>query len=193
MNLITNRCLGGYIYRDILKERYENPFIWTGIWDEYFNILFENYNSINFKNFKVCYDENHPVEKYYILIDNAIRVNYGHILLDPNAITPTPKDVNIYTNDPMKYVKEKYIERLERMTKPPTFIYMDLDYSNNYELADIALRKKQKLNILTVDEKFPTNEFINKQVIVKQDWTKIIWWQYLYNNCNKEINNLLKF
>ena len=29
MFIISNNCLGGYIYRDILEKEYCSPFIWT--------------------------------------------------------------------------------------------------------------------------------------------------------------------
>lgn len=191
MNLITNRCLGAYIYRDILKTQYENPFIWTSIWDESFNILFEDFDKINFDNFKVLHDTAHTVEKYYVLIDDAVRVNYGHVILDNDATTPSTRDVNIYTNDPIKYIGEKYTERLRRMINPPVFIYLDLDFTQNYAISTIARRKQRALGILTVDQNFPSNEFVNKQLVVHQDWKKQSWWEYLYESHLNEINNLL--
>ena len=192
MNLITNRCLGGYIYRDILKEQYENPFIWTGIWDQYFNKLFSEYGKINFNNFSVEHDPEERIEKYFIIIDNKIRVNYGHVLLDPKASTPVPRDVNIYTADPVGYLRQKYKERLSRMTKEPVWIYLDLDFTHNYEIAEIAKKQKRKIGILTVDKDFPRNDYTNNQLVVHQDWKKVQWWKYLQANHLKEVNALLK-
>lgn len=192
MNLITNRCLGAYIYRDILKAQYENPFIWTSVWDNFFNFLFENYDKVNFTNFKACHDSCHEIEKYYILIDEAVRVNYGHVILDSKCKTPTPRDINIYTDDPIKYIQSKYVERLARMTNPPVFIYMDLDFTRNYEIVDIAQKIGRRLGILTVDENFPENEFISKKVVAHQDWTKIEWWPFLYKNYSQDITALLQ-
>lgn len=53
MNIITNNCLGGFIYRDILKTEYQNPFIWTYIKTNEFIFLCENYNKINFHNYEL--------------------------------------------------------------------------------------------------------------------------------------------
>ena len=50
MNIITNNCLGGFIYRDILKTEYQNPFIWTGIEIEKFIDFVDNFDKIDFTN-----------------------------------------------------------------------------------------------------------------------------------------------
>ena len=40
MNIITNNCLGGHIYRDVLKTEYQNPFIWCFL-EPYFDFIKE--------------------------------------------------------------------------------------------------------------------------------------------------------
>ncbi len=192
MNVITNRCLGGYIYRDILKSQYENPFIWTGISDDSFNAIFGEYEHINFNKFRVEQDETESGGKYYIIIDETYRVNYRHVLLDPTCKTPTIKDVNIYTCNPQQYITEKYMARLSRMKSSPIFIYMDLDYTKNYQIAELAYRMHRPINILTVDSNYPVNEFAKIQLVLHQDWRKISWWKYLYTHYATEIGEFLK-
>lgn len=50
MNIISNNCCGADIYTNVLKTEFSNPFIWSLLFPNDFIYLYENYDSINFKN-----------------------------------------------------------------------------------------------------------------------------------------------
>lgn len=50
MNLISRNCLDGFITRDLLHCKNDNPFIWLGFGLKSFHFLVENYDNIDFKN-----------------------------------------------------------------------------------------------------------------------------------------------
>ena len=82
MNIIANRCHGAYIYRDILKCEYQNPFVWSQIRKQSYNYLFSHYTDIDFSNIVV---NKHAWDKTWcldMLIDDVITVTYPHILFD---------------------------------------------------------------------------------------------------------------
>jgi len=47
MNIISNNCLGGFIYKDFLQIKYENPFIFSLMDYDDFLYLLENYETID--------------------------------------------------------------------------------------------------------------------------------------------------
>ena len=190
MNIITNRCLGGYIYRDILHEPYKNPFIWTGIHSDSFNYLFKNYRNINFKNVVLGFNEN-KFHTPYLLIEDKCKVNYDHVIFKEAANIPEIIGNNIYIADTRKYTLDKYHERLKRMTEEPIFLYLDLDFTKNYKISAIAKEIKQRLGILTVDKDFEKNEFTDVRYIVHQDWKTVSWWDYLQEHHTQDIMDLI--
>lgn len=191
MNLITNRCLGAFIYRDILHIPYNNVFMWTGISCLDFNTLFEDYDFIDFNKTSIDAINRKEYKGFYLIIDGKVRVNYSHVLYDKSAQVPIVRGTNIYYNKPWKYIVEKYSERLKRMVEPPTFIYMDLDFNKDYVIADIARKIHKQLIVITVDRDFPTNEYLSVLYVDKQDWCKVDWWDYLKDNYENDIKRLL--
>jgi uncharacterized protein (DUF1919 family) len=53
MNIISNNCFGGYIYKNVLKEQYSTPFIWNRIYNNDLITLLKNFNKINFNNIEL--------------------------------------------------------------------------------------------------------------------------------------------
>ena len=52
MNIISNDCTAGFIYKEI-NEEFKNPFIWTSIDIDNFIKLIENYDTLNFNNISI--------------------------------------------------------------------------------------------------------------------------------------------
>lgn len=75
MNIISNRCIGAYIYRDIIKTKFQNPFVWSRINKQYFNYLFEHYSIINFYNYELGKIDD-ELSIFYLNIDNKVRVDF---------------------------------------------------------------------------------------------------------------------
>ena len=119
MNIIANDCTGGFIYRDILKMEYSNPFIFSKVLLDDFIYLVNNYKTINFRKFKLCQSSEW---RFYIRVDDSINIQYNHYRFDPtiNGIKKDPP--NVYSNHIWEYVVSKYINRLDRMVDPPIFI-----------------------------------------------------------------------
>lgn len=196
MNLISNRCLGAYIYRDILKEKYENPFIWTGMYKDDYKYLMEHFEDINFKNFKIKENPYNLPQKTFlgIVIDDKVRVNYSHIRQQAGALKPIIKGTYIFVDDREKYIREKYLERLKRMYEhKPIFVFHDLDdWSLDYRLCDVANAQKKDLRIVTIHDGYKPSEFVKVLKVKKQDWGKVDWWSYIMKNYKEEVSNLFK-
>ena len=136
MNLVTNNCISGFVYKS-KNIQYKNPFVWGLFdYDNYLKLcLF--YNTLNFNRIKIDFDDKCPStdvkESYYIKIDDKIKLYYIHCKLDKNCLVPTKKGHNhifdIFCNDPIKYLKEKYFLRLKRMKETPYFVYVNADKS----------------------------------------------------------------
>lgn len=191
MNLITNRCLGAYIYRDVLHEQYKNPFIWTGIETPDFQRLFEFYDSIDFNKTIIGAENPQELKHFYLVIDGKVRVDYSHVLFERTATSPILRGNNIYYNKPWEYIVDKYAERLLRMIEPPVFMFMDIDFNRDYDISDIAYRCKKPLKVITCDKDFPVNEFVTTLLVEHKDWRTVEWWKYMFNNYLADIQRLV--
>lgn len=127
-NIISNNCLGGYIYQHILHQPYQNPFIWSLFYnpDSYIDMI-DHWSDINFANIQIGKDGDEMTNNWYIKIDNQYKVNYIHVVFSATTLSPSitphktdgrPKTLvgeNIYYCKPWEYIAEKYISRLKRM------------------------------------------------------------------------------
>lgn len=137
MNIITNNCLGGFIYKDILKEEYQNPFIWTLFDpDEYIDFI-DNFDTINFDNYELIKEGNGLSNNFQLLIDCKYHLKFIHYNFEASADTPYIKGVDVYYNRIWEYIVEKYITRLKRMKaqKTTVFIY----YEPNLKCSKLSL------------------------------------------------------
>ena len=112
MNIVTNNCLGGFIYRDILKTEYQNPFIWTYLKTNDFLFLCEHFDEINFKNFMIGKEGEGHKNNYVIKIDEKITLAFHHVWFDKECNEPMIKNsfhgMDIHYNKPWEYIVEKY-------------------------------------------------------------------------------------
>lgn len=141
MNIITNSCVGGYLYKDYFKIPYENPFIWSYIDFNSFIYLMMNFKTINYKNIRI---ENNN----HIIIDDKVDVHYLHYIKDNSCSKPTfvKKDNTIRYSNIEDYTLDKYLRRLSRMNidDNPIFIfahsYIYLNKEQLNKLNDISLQ-----------------------------------------------------
>lgn len=163
MNIISNNCFGGYIYKNVLKAAYTTPFIWNRIHNEDLIKLLENFNKINFKNVEIKKIGKNLEDGFFITIDNLINVFYQHYKFDKNCNTPTLKDdvtnmlghwsIDIHYNKIWEYILEKYESRLNRMNFNDTFI-LALEDNNNLDLDKILpLAEKLKFKVILTTKK----------------------------------------
>lgn len=113
MNLISQNCLSGNIYKNKLKEEFSNPFIWTVIDFSSMLYLVQNWNNINFKNYELVKDNEW---NFSILIDKKVKIQYVHYKFNPNCKKPMLDNVgSIHYYKIWEYIIQKYEERLNRM------------------------------------------------------------------------------
>lgn len=132
MNIICNNCVGSriYQYRNI---KYNNQFIWSSIDINDFIYLINNYNNINFNNFKLLYEDN----KYFIKIDNKILISYPHYKKNLDNMeqiiveneNEEIEDRTLYSPNIENYIISKYKERFKRNIECPIFLIIDYDYN----------------------------------------------------------------
>lgn len=129
MNIISNDCLGAYVYQDQLKIDFQNPFIWCSINIENFVKLIDNYDKIDFKNIEcdlqlndsgICQQGSYTPR---IIIDNKVDVNFFHYIQSEKYDSPTK--INGYTmcKDILDYTKVSYLRRLEKTNSNPIFVW----------------------------------------------------------------------
>lgn len=104
MNIISNNCLGGHLYRDFLNSEFENPFAWTVIDFNSMLYLVNNWYDINFKNYELVKDEKW---NFSIIIDNNVKIQYVHYKFSPKAttITQTKPSTDIFYNKIWEYCR----------------------------------------------------------------------------------------
>lgn len=173
MNLICNNCFTGFFQKKN-NLRYETPFVWNRINPKDFIYLMEHFDTINFNDIELkC---NKDVKRYKelsvnmksfcIIIENEVFVFYNHYKYRAEAKTPVIETPDVYYYRNFEYTLNKYNERLKRMdkTKTPIFIYHSnttnrANESENWKLIDkkedlekmidIANKKKYKFIAIT--------------------------------------------
>lgn len=178
MNIITNNCSGGYIYKDCIKCDFMNPFIWSSIDFDNFLKLVINYDTINFRNIKCELIENNSnicknkslVPK--LTIDNTIDIHYFHYIYNDKYQTPTKIEGYTMCNDIIEYTIDCYIRRLEKMKDDPIFVW-DVTRCNWYNPNKIDPIKafkeiESKYKIIIFSPKVQT-EICQNIILLKKD------------------------
>lgn len=167
MAIIANNCISGYIYKEILKQPYDNPFIWCRIYADDFLYLIKNLNSIDFNKIELRKQKNKVIEKarnYYLLIDNKIKVYYTHYQYDSVASEITIRGMDVYYNKIEDYIINTYKKRLSRTAgifKNPVVILQNQYNAYDSILTDLinyCQAKKYKLLLFTNNYNKPYNK-----------------------------------
>ena len=139
MNIISNCCAGGYIYRDFLKMKYPNPFIWCKINFVDYYALMQNYKIINFENVipirfkdyihrKDCLDltEHQYNTNVGLMVDDKIKIFWPHNYFSPNDKTPRIQDCLVFTDKNWIYTLDNWNKRLIRsdIKDNPTWVIL---------------------------------------------------------------------
>lgn len=203
MNIISNNCIGGFIYRDILKEKYKNPFIWTAITDrESFIDLCKNFDTVNFKNISHTIDTTttEATNRNALLIDGKYTLCFHRVWEDSRYEIPTVvknwgAGINVCYKDPITYIREKYLERLARMEVSDDRLYVFYDAGKPYEKIDVLEEICEQQNahgiILTSSEVKLNGSRI---LYLKTDdaWSKGNWAPVLLEHFSTIIGNFIK-
>lgn len=155
MNIISNCCAGGEFYKRIYKKEYTNPFIWCYMSSNDMCFLIENYEKINYNNFKLLPVEN--TDYYKIVVDNTISIIYTHYHKSKTAFKTM--NVDVYSKDIENYIIEKYKDRLTRMktlNEQPEFCIItytkytyDFYYENVLKIINTLKNTPYKGTIIT--------------------------------------------
>lgn len=129
MNIISNNCTAGFIYKNVLKTEYQHPFIWCRFFNDDFLYLIQHYDSINFHNYEIgkygakLHNKTNP---FYIRVNDKVSIHYTHYYFDSTASTPiTTKSHDILYNKIWELIVSNYKKRLERLNGKPSFIFND--------------------------------------------------------------------
>ena len=210
MNIISNDCTAGFIYREI-NEEFKNPFIWTSIDIDNFIKLIENYDTLNFNNISIKLELNTSKisvqnEKYPIItIDNKVDIHYFHHFQKEGTHSElNTEERYIYDEDIINYVKQIYFSRISRMTESPIFIWSNFEEYSWYNSKDIEKLKnvstKYKLiiysnssiknfskDILIIKKPFSEN-LVEKNAISLSDYFKRT---LIYTCCDEKYSHFI--
>lgn len=191
-NLVGNSCVSSYITRDILKQKFINPFVWN-IFD--FNSsynLVKNWDNINFEKFKLI---NNLDGTFSILIDDLVKVKYVHYLYSQKDIEIRKENNDVYYNKIQDYVIGKYLSRIKLIRSvSPIFLFatanFGLDRHKPFTLYEQKLLER-------LDCKYPIvisfKEMIssNKLITIRQNYPFIDnglpFSTYVYSNLRKRL------
>lgn len=85
MNLVGNSCVASYITRDILNEKYKNPFCWCIMdFNSSYNLV-KFWDDLNFENYKIVREVD---GNFSVSIEEKIRVQYVHYIFDQKYKSP---------------------------------------------------------------------------------------------------------
>lgn len=157
MNIISNCCLGGFIYQDVLKVQFSNPFIWSWLNQDDVIYLIQNYDKINFNNYELSTYNNLPLKDevcFQLTIDDKIKIIYSHYKFIKNKdVLEIDRTRNmVYHNKIWEYVVAKYDERLKRMideNTPPVFLICDnRDGSGTFSKSQVEILSSSKYKVM---------------------------------------------
>lgn len=181
MNIITSNCLGGFIYRDVLNQEYQNPFIWTKFLNnEMFIDFVDNFKNINFDNVMIEKEGDGLTNNFITVIDDKYFLKNSHIyfsILDSVPRIDNRVYCNTYYNRPWEYILEKYEKRLKRMTMENIVICL-------YELT---FTEEQILKLIDVCKNHNYKCLIFAQNKIESDYAKILYFRHNKDPWNIEM------
>ena len=149
--IISNNCIGGFWYRDIVKTDYENPFIWCTIKLSDFIRIIENFNTINFSNAKCIISEGEMVKKSgnkwtKIFLDGKYNVFFTHYKQSTISIPiPIVNRLDVICPDVISYTENVWNKRSERIPyeKERIYVFWDDSYNSDMSLYDFITFGKE--------------------------------------------------
>lgn len=202
MNVIGNNCGSSFYYKEKGME-FKNPFVWAAITPDDMIYLIENYDNINFNNYnlvdldKNLFKTNNLISQKIkdggnlkgIQIDKKITAYYTHYL-DSTIIEQYKDSIDVYCEDNKKYVIDKYVKRLDRMTEKPIFLIITYQH-HNWTKSDVEKLSKLKTNkpiilITQYDFDYPNNIYFIKDDLSDLNSKNMI------NKHFEEINSIIE-
>lgn len=195
MNLISNDCVGGELYK-AYDLQYSNPFIWTVL-------PYKDWDKINFEKVKYSETPNYLFSWYMscLVIDNKVNVYFPHHFKhekykEMELIHPISKQNGYAYCDMDKYLIETYNRRIERMKDSPVFIFSQENRNTEKELEDLLkLAKKNGRKLIFISsnknliKKYIDCENIKFLFKEKNEVSQKKQADVIKNNLNDFINN----
>ena len=157
MFIISNNCIAGYIYRDIVKSKYPHPFIWSAIYGNNFITFLQDLENINYFNFELKKkQESLKIPNgWYIRIDDKINVDYIHMWFSPIDSIPRIHNNEVFYNKIWEYIINKYTTRLKRMKIENPIVFIE-DKRNEVDvLKAIEICKAKHYKCFAFTNKLP--------------------------------------
>ena len=124
MNIIGNSCASSYVVRDLLKERFSNPFVWCSVTEADILFVRSNYGAINWNDIRVGLYDNKTLrtKNVKIVVDGKIEIKYPHYCLSKGN---TKVDgINVFSKDIIQWATDKYNARVARMEQAGAPFYV---------------------------------------------------------------------
>ena len=204
INIISNNCIGGALYRWFFEESFKNPFIWSLMFANDFIKCVNNYKNINFSNINMkimtlnddlykLHQKNLDRKIIGFNVDNFFNLWYTHYLYDKNYTSPTVIGPDTYYYRNFEYVYNKYISRLKTMES----------YKGNTIVVCVAYEKQDwnKDKIIQLNSEYPTfivtkykelTQTNKNKYIVYNDLSDYDVWRTFYSNNLSQFKEFLK-
>lgn len=170
MNLISNCCIAGYLYK-IYNEQFLNPFQWCFIEPTDLIKLMRKFNILNYDNIKLVKSIEHE-NSYVLIIDDLIKLKYIHYIEDKN-VKFKKSGHNIKSSNIKDYIIKKYKERLKRMKKElPVFIYIDKLHKSSDETTLDFIHEKTKFKRILITNNQNLFKYRNDNLLIIIDTNK---------------------
>lgn len=156
--VISSNCISGFWYKDIMKCKYEVPFIWSNIKLTDFIYLIKNFNTINFNKIKVAFSENEFLNNegnkhLKVVVDDKISVYFTHYKQSQNAMEkPIIEGYNVVSSDIKKYAEDVWMNRVNRMSNNKKKVWVFWD--------DLPCTNTNLNEFIDLGEQFPNDIFI---------------------------------
>ena len=154
MNIIGNSCASSYITRDLIHEQFNNPFTWCSVSEADILYVMKHYDKINWENVQISLYNNATfnIKCTKAIVDSCIEIKYPHYCLSNSALTV--KGINVYANNIVEWVQEKYISRIGRMkfAGKPFFCIGGTWEDQKMSLSTINLLSKKRNTFILSDD-----------------------------------------
>lgn len=156
--IISSNCISGFWYRDIIKQEYEIPFIWSIVKLTDMLFLIDNFEKINFNNVKAEMSDGEvnrgDGSKWVkIVLDNCVNVYFVHYRENKNLDGESKiTGINVVSSNILKYAEDTWHRRCNRIPygKKMVWVFWDDKINTNTDLNKFILAAKNRKNDLFV-------------------------------------------
>lgn len=162
MFIISNNCLGGFIYRDILHTQYASPFIWTSIQPDDYIRLIDEFDTIDIENVEIIKEKEGLPNNFDILLNNTYHVHNHHMWFNKDAKVPTvfgPNMCDVNYCKIWEYIYNNWTRRSRRAKEEAKKLFLFYD---NFGLC----KKPQKLtDVMKKHPEYTCIAFTDKEIV----------------------------